>query len=294
MVHAAGFSSPNVSSVLAMQIQRIAGALGAEISEVDLSTSLSDESIQQIRDALLEHLVIFFRDQNLSPEQLIEFARRFGSLEEHDFVLGMPEHPEVIRILREADETGLNFGGNWHSDVTHQECPALGSVLYAVDVPPCGGDTLFANQYLAFESLSSGMRRMLDQMTAVHTAAGPFGPQGRSKSNWQNMQVETSDKALEETEHPVIRTHPETGRKGLFVNKTFTVRFSDMTAAESTPILEYLFRHATQERFTCRFRWTPGAVAFWDNRSVMHYALNDYTGHRREMYRVTISGDRPV
>jgi taurine dioxygenase len=246
-----------------------------------------------VRQALLDHLVIFFRDQNLEPAQQIAFSRRFGELDEHDFVKGMEGYPELIRLVREADEEGMNFGGVWHSDVTHMECPALGSVLYAVDVPPFGGDTLFANQYLAYETLSPGMKEMLDGLTAIHSAEGPFGPQGRSKSNWKNMQVETSEKALIEVQHPVVRTHPETGRKGLFVNGTFTLRFKGWTGAESEPLLKFLFRHASQEAFTCRFRWQRGSVAFWDNRSVMHFALNDYNGYRREMLRSTIAGDRP-
>ena len=275
------------------QTTRIAGSLRAEISGISLADDLSDETIAEIRQALLDHLVIFFRDQKLTPEQQIGFARRFGPLEEHDFVKGMRDYPEIIRVVKEADETTLNFGGAWHSDVTHQQCPALGSVLYAIDVPPCGGDTLFSNQYLAYEALSSGMKQMLDGMIAIHSARGPFAPEGRSKDNWKNMEVAPSEKAYEEMEHPVVRTHPETGRKLLFVNRTFTIRFKDMTEQESAPLLEYLFKHASQERFTCRFRWTPGAVAFWDNRSVLHYALNDYTGHRREMHRVAISGDRP-
>ena len=249
--------------------------------------------IAEIRQALLDYLVIFFRDQDLTPSQQIAFSRRFGPLEQHDFVKGMSDYPEIIRVVREADETTMNFGGAWHSDVTHQECPALGSVLYAVDVPAFGGDTMFSNQYLAYEALSTGMRRMLDAMQAVHTARGPFSPDGRSKSNWKNMQVETSEKAYEEMEHPVVRTHPETGRKMLFVNRTFTIRFKDMTEQESAPLLEFLFRHASHERFTCRFRWAKGSVAFWDNRAVLHHALSDYTGYRREMRRVAISGDRP-
>ena len=271
----------------------ISGALGAEIRGVTLSQELTDEVISEIRQALIDHLVIFFRDQNLSPETQIAVARRFGPLEEHDFVRGLADHPQVIRVVREADEKGMNFGGGWHSDVTHQERPALGSLLYAVDVPPFGGDTLFANQYLAYETLSPGMQRMLDGMTAIHTARGPFGPQGRSKTNWRNMQVEVSEKALDEMEHPVVRTHPESGRKALFVNRTFTVRFKDMTEAESRPLLEFLFAHASNERFTCRFHWTRHAAAFWDNRCVLHFALNDYEGYRREMHRVTVSGDRP-
>jgi len=276
-----------------LQIHRIAGSLGAEISGVSLAEDLGDDLIAEIRQALLDHLVIFFRDQQLTPQQQIAFARRFGPLEEHDFVKGMEEFPEIIRVVREADETTMNFGGAWHSDVTHQECPALGSVLYAIEVPPYGGDTLFANQYMAYETLSSGMQRMLEGMTAIHSARGPFSPTGRSKDNWKNMEVVTSEKAYDETEHPVIRTHPETGRKMLFVNRTFTIRFKEMTEKESAPLLEYLFRHASQENFTCRFRWTKGAVAFWDNRAVLHHALGDYSGYRREMHRVAISGDRP-
>lgn len=277
-----------------IQATRIAGALGAEITGISLADTLSDEVIAELRQALLDHLVIFFRDQVLTPEQQIAFARRFGPLEQHDFVKGMDDYPEIIRVVREADETSMNFGGTWHSDVTHQECPALGSILYAVEVPPFGGDTLFSNQYLAYEALSPGMQRMLDGMTAIHSARGPFAPDGRSKTNWRNMKVEMSEKAYEETEHPVIRTHPETGRKMLYVNRTFTIRFKDMTEQESAPLLEYLFKHASHERFTCRFRWTDGAVAFWDNRAVLHHALGDYAGHRRELRRVTISGDRPV
>jgi taurine dioxygenase len=272
----------------------IAGALGAEIGGVSLADDLSDAVIAEVRRALLDHLVIFFRDQQLTPEQQIAFARRFGPLEEHDFVKGMPEYPEIIRVVREADEKTMNFGGTWHSDVTHQQCPALGSILYAVDVPPYGGDTMFSNQYLAYQTLSPGMQRMLAGLTAIHSARGPFAPDGRSSTNWKNMQVETSEKAYEEVEHPVVRTHPETGRKMLFVNRTFTVRFKDMSEQESKPLLEYLFAHASHERLTCRFRWTPGAVAFWDNRAVLHHALNDYAGHRREMRRVAIAGDRPV
>jgi len=282
-----------MSTVNEMTATPIAGALGAEVSGVNLANDHDDEIIAWIRKALLEYQVIFFRDQKLSPAKQIRFSSKFGSLEEHDFVKGLPDHPEIIRVVREADEETLSFGGAWHTDVTHQECPALGSVLYGLDVPPVGGDTLFANQYLAWDRLSTGMRRMLEGMTAVHSARGPFGPQGRSANNWKNMQVETSDKALDEMTHPVVRIHPETGRRALFVNRTFTVRFTDMTEEESAPLLEYLFKHASQEQFTCRFRWTQGAVAFWDNRCVLHYALNDYSGHRREMHRVAVSGDRP-
>lgn len=275
------------------EITRLTGALGAEIKGINLADDLDESVIRQIRQALLDHLVVFFRDQKMTPDQHLAFARKFGELDEHDFVKGLPNYPHIIRLVREADETGGNFGGVWHSDVTHQEAPALGSILYALDVPPVGGDTLFANQYLAYETLSPGMKKLLDGLIAMHTAKGPFGPEGRAKYNWKNMDVVPSEKALEEMEHPVVRTHPETGRKGLFVNKTFNVRFKDMTEAESAPLLNFLFEHSRQEAFTCRFKWEKGSVAFWDNRSVMHYALNDYNGFRREMHRVTVAGDKP-
>ena len=207
--------------------------------------------------------------------------------------MARPIHPEILRLVREADEGGHNFGGGWHSDVTYQENPALGSVLYALDVPPLGGDTLFANQYLAYEALSPGMKELLDGLVCIHSAKGIFDPDGTSSRNFVNMAMEPSEKAFEEVEHPVIRTHPETGRKGLFVNANFSKRFKDMTVEESAPLLKYLFEQGRKEAFTCRFNWEKGSVAFWDNRSVMHYALNDYSGYRREMHRVTVAGNRP-
>jgi taurine dioxygenase len=276
-----------------LEITPIFGALGAEIRGVNLAEDLADEVIQDIRQALLDHLVIFFRDQELTPEKHIRFSKKFGLLDEHDFVKGLPEHPEILRLVREADETGPHFGGTWHSDVTYQEAPSLGSLLYALDVPPFGGDTLFANQFMAYEYLSSGMKDLLDGLIAIHTAKPIYGPDGRGKTNFKNMAVETSEKALDEMEHPVVRTHPESGRKGLFVNRNFTTRFKDMTEEESAPLLQFLFEYSKNEVFTCRFRWTKGALAFWDNRSAMHRALNDFKGHRREMHRVTVAGDRP-
>jgi len=276
-----------------LEITPISGALGAEIRGVNLAEDLGDAIIHEIRQALLDYLVIFFRDQELTPEQHIRFAKKFGTLDEHDFVRGLPEHPEILRLVREADEKGHNFGGSWHSDVTYQEAPSLGSVLYALDVPPVGGDTLFANQYLAYETLSAGMKDLLDGLICVHCAKRIFGLESLSSKSFQNMIVEQSAKADTEMEHPVVRTHPETGRKGLFVNVNFSTRFKEMTVAESAPLMNFLFEHSHKEAFTCRFKWQKGSVAFWDNRSVMHLALNDYNGHRREMHRVTVAGDRP-
>jgi len=276
-----------------LDVRRVAGALGAEVAGVDLGEPLDDIVIAEIRRALLDHQVIFFRDQHLTPEQHLAFGRRFGSLNIHEFVGGMRDYPEIIEVRKEPGDRGSNFGGAWHSDVTYLEEPSLGSILYAREVPDFGGDTLFANMYMAYDTLSDGMRRMLDGMTAVHSARRPYG----AKSDWfptqRSMEIRRSNSAQAEVEHPVIRTHPETGRKGLFVNNTFTIRFSEMSEEESAPLLEYLYRHLVRPEFTCRFRWSANAIAFWDNRCVQHYAINDYHGQRRVMHRVTVNGDRP-
>lgn len=278
---------------MSLQISPLSGALGAEIHGVNLAEDLDAEVVPEIRQALLDNLVIFFRDQELTPEEHIRFAKKFGSLDEHDFVKGLPDYPEILRLVREADESGANFGGHWHSDVTYQEAPALGSILYALDVPPVGGDTLFANQFLAYETLSSGMKELLDGLICIHSAKPIYGSNGLSSKSFHNMPIEQNELADAEMEHPVVRTHPESGRKGLFVNTNFSIRFKGMTTEETAPILNFLFEHASREAFTCRFRWEKGSVAFWDNRAVMHLALNDYNGYRREMHRVTVAGDRP-
>jgi taurine dioxygenase len=274
-------------------VRRIAGALGAEIEGVDLSRVLAEETLGEIRRALLDHQVIFFRDQHLTPEQHIAFGRRFGALNIHDFVAGMAEYPEIIEVRKEPEDR-VNFGGDWHTDVSYLECPALGSILYAKEVPAYGGDTLFASQYMAYETLSDVMKRMLGGLRAVHTASHIYGRRAGYFRDGGSMRVSHRAEAESETVHPVVRTHPETGRKALYVNRGFTVRFDGMTAEESAPLLSYLFEHAVRPEFTCRFRWENGSIAFWDNRCVQHYALNDYHGQRRLMHRVTINGDRPV
>ena len=276
-----------------IDIQPIAGALGAEIGGVNLADDLSNSVFDQIHQAFLDHQVIFFRDQNgLEPERQKEFARRFGSLNIHPYVKAMDGHPEILEIIKEPEDK-VNFGGGWHSDMSFLEEPALGSVLYALEVPPYGGDTLFASQTKAYEALSSGMQDMLGGLVAIHSASREYGAGSHSTEKRKSMQANITEDAPE-YEHPVVRTHPETGRKGLYINPAFTLRFKDMTKQESQPLLHYLFHHSREERFTCRFRWSAGAVAFWDNRCCWHYALNDYQGHRRHMRRVTINGDKPV
>jgi taurine dioxygenase len=275
----------------------IAGACGAEIQGMDLSQDLSDEAILAIRQALLDHLVVFFRDQDLIPDQHVAFGRRFGELNIDRFVVPMGGHPEIMVIVKEADET-LNFGKVWHSDVTFQEEPAMGSILYAVEVPPYGGDTMWANQYLAYETLSDGMKAMLEGLRAVHTARAGYGKAALNKrfdSIKRSMQIRRDQEDLAESElcHPIVRTHPETGRKALYVNAAYTDRIEGMTVEESKPILDFLYAHCVRPEFTCRFNWSKGAVAFWDNRSAQHYPINDYNGFRREMHRVTVCGDKP-
>ena len=280
-----------------LEVHRIAGALGAEISEVDLSQPLSDQGVADIRRALLDHLVIFFPNQHLTPVQLVAFGRRFGDLEGHEFVLGMPDYPEVLELIKEPDEGGFNFGGDWHTDVTFRERPSMGTILYGKEIPPFGGDTLWANQYLAYDTLSPALQRLLGSLRAVHSAEEAFGAGGIAqlyRSQLRSMRIKTDGSVPEAVDHPVIRTHPETGRKCLFVNKGFTVRFADMTGAESEGLLQYLFEHSVRPEFTCRFRWTAGSVAFWDNRCTQHFALNDYHGHRRHMQRMTVAGERPA
>jgi len=278
-----------------IKINRIAGALGAEVSGVDLSRPLPDAAIAEIRTALLDNLVLFFRDQHLTPEQHLAFGHRFGEFQIHDFVAGMAEHPQIIEVRKEPEEK-RNFGGGWHTDVSYLERPALGSVLYAREVPETGGDTLFANQYLAYEALSDGMKRMLDGMVAIHSARRPYGVNAARafEPGPSSMSFHFSETAHAEAEHPVVRTHAETGRKALYVNGTFTTRFKGMTEEESAPLLHYLFQHAVRPEFTCRFRWQRNSVAFWDNRCVQHNAVNDYHGTRRVMHRVTLEGERPV
>ena len=277
-----------------LDVRPIAGALGAEIHGLALR-SIDDAQFDRIHQAFLEHKVIFFRDQALSPDTLKAVGRRFGDLYLHPYLTPVDGHPEVLRLVKEPSDK-LNFGGSWHVDLTYLEKPVLGAVLHALEVPPYGGDTMFADASLAYEVLSDGMKRLLDSLVAVHSAR-QTAYYNREKMASMNIldDAEATHRAEEQTrfEHPVVRTHPETGRKALFVNALLTIRFRDMSEAESRPLLDFLFRHIGRPEFTCRFRWQNGSVAIWDNRCVQHFALNDYAGHRRVMQRVVIEGDRP-
>ena len=271
-----------------IEVQPVSGSLGAEIRGVNVTAALDDAVIAEIRQAFLDHLVIFFRDQKLTPHEQLAFARRFGEPMEYPQLRGLPECPLITPVLKLAHET-VNFGGVWHSDTTYLAQPPMASMLYAVELPPYGGDTLFANQYAAYETLSEGLRRTLDGLIGVNTSTKADA----SKTREDRLKAAGVEMKVLVSEHPVVRTHPETGRKALYVNRQTTIAFEDMTEAESKPLLDYLCSHAHRPEFTCRFRWRNGSVAFWDNRCTQHVAVNDTGMSRRVMRRLQIEGDAP-
>jgi taurine dioxygenase len=265
-----------------VEVVRIAGALGAEIRGLDLA---KDIPVEALRRAFLDHGVIFVRDQRLTIAQFMAFARTMGRPVPYPFVQGIEGYPEVIEV-KKLEHERHNFGGIWHTDTAYLEEPPMGSMLLAREIPPYGGDTEFASQYAAYEALSPGMKRILEGLVAVNSSAKADVTRTRE------------DRVKEyarhyEAEHPVVRTHPETGRKALYVNRGHTVRFRGMTEQESAPLLEFLFEHQVKPEFTCRFQWQVGSLAFWDNRCTQHNPINDYHGHRRVMHRITLAGDRP-
>lgn len=274
----------------AVTVQPIAGALGAEISGIDLSRDLDDATVGALRRAWLDHGVVFFRGQDLPPARFLALARRFGEVVEYPFVRGLEDYPEIIPVVKLEHERS-NFGGVWHTDTAYLDVPPMGTMLVAREVPPAGGDTLFASGTRAYEALSDGMKRLLAGLRAVNTSAKA----DVSKTREDRMKDSARNDARRDyaAEHPVVRTHPETGRKSLYVNVAHTQRFADMTEEESSPLLAYLFQHQVRPEFTCRFRWEPGSVAFWDNRCTLHNPVNDYHGFRRVMHRVTLAGDAP-
>ena len=272
-----------------IEVQPVAGAIGAEISGVDLSRPLGADAVAEIRQAFLAHLVIFFRGQQLSPPQQLAVAQNFGEPMGYPQLKGLPDCPLVTPVIKREHEK-MNFGGVWHSDTTYLECPPMGSMLYAVTIPPFGGDTMFANQYLAYETLSEGLKRTLDGMIAHNTSTKA------EVSKTREDRLKEAGVALKPLlgRHPVVRTHPETGRKALYVNCAHTSHFEGWTEEESRPLLEFLFRHQVMPEFTCRFRWEAGSLAFWDNRCVQHNPINDYHGYLRVMHRVTLAGEVPA
>jgi taurine dioxygenase len=273
-----------------IEVSPLAGALGAEVGGVDLSRPLPEEVHGEVLDALHEHVVIFFRDQELDCAQHQAFASNFGPPIEHPFTRGLDEWPETIEIIRSPGED-YNWDSKFHSDLMFLEAPPMGASLYALEIPPYGGDTLFVNMYLAYETLSEKMKEVLSGLRGVNESGPPSGystPGAMAGKQGEPMSAS----------HPVVRTHPVTGRKALFVSPGFTRRIEGMTEDESRPLIEFLCSHALRPEFSCRFRWSAGAVAVWDNRVSLHRAVPDFFGevdnYRRVMHRVTIGGDRPI
>jgi taurine dioxygenase len=272
-----------------IEVRPIAGAIGAEIHNVDVSKDLDEGTIADIRRALLDHCVIFFREQKLDAERHKAFTRRFGKIFIHPNYVGMQSDPEIIVITREPGDKRI-VGEEWHADTTMVREPPLGAILYAVEVPPYGGDTLFANQYLAYEALSEGMKGMLSRLRAVHSDRKVAGPQANRNAQRSTKVREDADWRETVSAHPVVVTHPETQRKLLYVNASYTQGFEDMTEEESRPLLDYLLEHGHRPEFTCRFRWETGSIAFWDNRCCKHLAIHDAGPFRRIMRRTQICG----
>lgn len=278
-----------------IRARKITGALGAEVEGVDLSTDFDEEIMAELRAALREYLVLFFHDQHLTPEQQIAFGRRWGELYIHPLVAGMDDHPEMLE-LRKTPENKKNAGGNWHSDQMYSERPAMATILYAKTIPSAGGDTLFSNQYLGYETLSPGMQRMLGGLRAVSYGDHARGHEGKPRSEYyaQFTGMKTRDPGDFRivSAHPLVRVHPETGRRALYIG-SHVQHFEDMTEEESRPLMDYLMAHCTRPEFTCRLRWRERSLAIWDNRCTQHIAMNDYPTETRIMHRITLCGDTP-
>jgi taurine dioxygenase len=279
-----------------LQIRPVTPHLGAEVSGISLRHA-PDSALAEVQEAFATHGVLFFPEQNLSPDDLLAVTARFGGVLRVPYVQGMDSHPDVIAVLKEADERRIStFGGTWHSDFSFLPEPPDATLLQAAELPPVGGDTIWANQYLAYETLSPGLQRMLEPLRAVHTGwpHGTMGP-GPDAAVSRSIKMTRNDPSADrEVLHPVVRVHPVTERKALFVNPVYTQRFADMSVAESKPLLDFLHAHCTRPEFQCRLRWQDGMLVMWDNRSTLHLAINDYDGHRRLLYRTTLAGAAPA
>jgi len=267
------------------EIHPTGGAVGAEILGIDLAEPLPETTIGLIRRTLADRGVVFFRDQALTPDQHIALARRFGVINVNRFFAHHAQHPEIALVTKEPDQT-RNIGGGWHTDHSYDQEPAMGSMLYAREVPPAGGDTLFASMYAAYDALSDGLKATLAGLRAVHSSRHVFGQMRPGLEG----RIGNPHLATQDAVHPVVITHPDSGRKALFVNPGFTLRFDGWTDDESRALLAYLYQHGQRPEFATRFVWRKGSMAFWDNRATWHLAVNDYHGQRREMHRITIEG----
>ncbi|NNC71609.1 MAG: TauD/TfdA family dioxygenase [Sphingomonadaceae bacterium] len=265
---------------------------GAEIGNVELAAELSDDDFAVLQQAFADHGLLFFRDQDISPEKHIEFAERWGEINVNRFFTPVEGYPQIALVSKEPEDT-TNIGGGWHTDHSYDEIPALGSILVARELPESGGDTMFADMAAAYEALPDDTKEKLDGLEAVHSAKHIFGHQSAYKEDGDlNDRFGNEDAAdtLDDVTHPVVITHPLSGKKTLYVNGAFTVGIKGWTPKESAELLMPLYQHAIQDEFVTRFQWKPGSIAFWDNRATWHYALNDYQGQKRTMHRITVEG----
>jgi taurine dioxygenase len=274
-----------------LEVRPLSRAVGAEILGINLLNPVSDAQIAEIRKIWLQHSVVFFREQPLEPGAFQAFAQRFGEIIEYPFVKGLPDFPLIVPVLKLPHEKH-NFGGVWHTDTTYLQEPPMATMLIARELPPVGGDTLFASNYAAFEGLSPALQDTLRTLKGVNSSAKAAVTHSRE----DRLADSATDKGRSElnSEHPVVRTHPETGREALYVNPGHTLRFAGWTEEESAPLLNYLFEQQVKPEYTCRFVWRPGSIAFWDNRCALHNPINDYHGHKRLLHRITLKGDKPA
>ena len=271
-----------------IEVAPVSGGVGVEVHNVDIKSGIDAGTFDELRAAFVEHGLIFLRDQDITPDEHIAFAERWGEININRFFPRLDGYDQIATVTKEPDQT-TNIGGGWHTDHSYDHVPAMGSILIARETPPVGGDTLFACMYTAYDTLSDGLKQTLEDMKAVHSSRHIFGEQSSYRDTMKDRFSNPED-ATQDAVHPVVITHPESGRKALYVNPGFTLHFDGWTAAESKPLLDYLYAHAVQLEHTTRFQWAPGSIAFWDNRCTWHYALNDYHGTRREMHRITIEG----
>ena len=297
MAHAIA-ETQNTAPYKKIEAHPVAGALGAEISGVDWSGPVDDETFAEVHRAWLEYQVIWFRDQDLTPDDHLAFAKRWGEIHLHPFNKPLDSHPQILEILKTEDQT-RNNGGRWHTDQMYTPAPAKATTLYAREMPPYGGDTMFADMYGSYDALSDGMKRMLPGLKGIANGDSRKHPTGKGLTRMEREHAGIGTLKQQHTAgvqtisaHPVIRTHPETGRKALYVGGHID-RFEGMTDEESEPLLKFLMDHATRPEFTCRLRWQVGTLTLWDNRCVQHFAINDYTGFRRRVHKITIKGDVP-
>jgi taurine dioxygenase len=267
-----------------LDVRPIAGSLGAELLGVDLA-AINDDVFDEVYRAFVEHQVVFFREQKLTSDQFLAFAKRWGEIAIYPYMKGLPTHPQILEILKTEKDT-YAFGNIWHTDSSFLAIPPKATMLYALELPPAGGDTAFSNMYLAYDRLSDGMKALIGGLKAMNVGDQPVA----RFTELSNMQSQDPGKVQVKTIHPVVRTHPDTGRKALYVGG-HTVHFENMTKEESAPLLNYLRQHAITPEFTCRFRWAPGSMAIWDNRCTIHYAIDDYSGQRRRMHRIIIEAE---